>query len=505
MKRLKNLVLKDSWKFVLLLLLISIPIFQYLGSQAIRLFDEARLANNAYEMYHSGLSIVTTYGGKPDMCNTKPPLLIWLQVLSMKVAGINETGLRLPSAFAAFFTCILLLLLGWRYMKEFWVGFIWVFVLITSMGYFDVDHLHCIRSCDYDALLTFFLTWAAITFFLFFETTKKKHIYFFFVSMALAVLTKSAAALMVLPGFFIYTVIKKKVLLLLKSKDFYIGMFLFLLLTGSYYFLREIYNPGYLTAVWKNEFGGRFLGILDGHSHSFWFYFENFTSTDESITISNRFVRWMPLLPCGILAGLLSKDVRIKNLTLFSTTVAITYFLVISTAQTKLHQYDLPLYPFFAILVGVFIHFIFSFLKDQKKILHYLKYNIVPYIFLFLLFITPYSEIVKKTYKPKEHPKFEEGYRINYYVRDIIRGDRQWDNISVLHDGYAADLRFYVNILNEKGKNITLKEADKELETGEIVLCSQHGVKWYVEQNYEYNTLDEFHNIRVYEIMNKKE
>jgi len=118
MKRLKDLVLKDSWKYVLLLLLISIPIFQHLGSQAIRLFDEARLANNAYEMYHSGFSLVTTYSGEPDMWNTKPPLLIWLQVLSMKVAGINETGLRLPSAFAAFFTCILLLLLGWRYMKE---------------------------------------------------------------------------------------------------------------------------------------------------------------------------------------------------------------------------------------------------------------------------------------------------------------------------------------------------------------------------------------------------
>jgi len=449
---LKNRILKDSWKYILILLLASIPIFQHLGSLPIRLYDEARLASNAYEMYHSGFSFITTSGGDPDMWNTKPPLLIWLQVLSMKVAGVNETGLRLPSAFAAFFTCVLLLLLAVRYMKNFWLGFIWVLVLITSSGYFDY---HAVRFAEYDALLTFFLTLGAFTFFLFLETSKKKYVYLFFMAMALAVLTKSAAALMILPGFFIYAAIKKKLLFLLKNRDFYIGLLIFLILAGGYYILREIYNPGYLMAVWQNEFGGRFLETIEGYSYNFWYYYENLISTNVCM-VGNRFKQWILLIPCGVLVGMCSKDARIKNLTLFSTVVAVTYFLVISSAQTKCFWYDLPLYPFFAIIVGVFIHFVFTFLKEEKRISHYLKFNIVPYIFLFLIFIMPYKEIVNRTYKPKEYPQQEEVYRINYFIRDIFRGNRQWDNFSVIYDGYAGDLWFYIHILNEKGKNITI-------------------------------------------------
>jgi len=488
----KKEILKNSWKYILILLLIFIPIFQYLDSLAIRLYDESRLAINAYEMYHSGFSIITTYGGEPDMWNTKPPLMIWLQVLSMKLAGVNEIGLRLPSAIAAFFTCILLLLIAVRYVKDFWLGFICVLVLITSSGYFD---LHAIRSGDYDALLTFFLTLGSFAFFLFLEIPKKKYIYSFFIAMALAVLTKSSAALMILPGIFIYTIIKKKLLFLLKNKDFYIGLLVFFILAGGYYFLREIYNPGYLTAVWKNEFGGRFLETLDEHKHSFWYYYENLTN--------NRFKGWALLIPCGILVGMLSKDTRIKNLTLFSTISAVTFFLVISFAQTKLFWYDLPLYPFLSIIVGVFIHFIFSFLKEGKRIPHYLKYNIIPYIFVFLVFIMPYTKIINKTYKQKEYSWHEDGYRINYYIRDIIKGKRQLDNFSVLYSGYAADLRFYVNILNERGKNILLKDSDR-VEIGEIILCSQDGVKEFIEENYEYKIVDQFYNLKMYEILREK-
>jgi len=432
----------------------------------------------------------------------------------MKLFGVNETGIRLPSALAAFLTCITLLVFSVRYLKNFWFGFICVLVLVTSMGYVDV---HAARTGDYDALLTLFLTIGSFSFFAFLETSKNKYLYFFFASLAFAFLTKSAAALMILPGLFIYLVVKKKILLFLKNKHFYIGLFGFVIIGGSYYFFREIYNPGYIDAALKNDFGGRFLETIDGHKHGFWYYYENI--------INNGFKEWMLLIPCGIFVGMLHKNKRIKNLTLFSIITAVAYFLVISSAQTKLSWYALPLYPFLSVLAGVFIYFIFSFLKEEKRISHYLKFNIIPYIFVFLVFIMPYKQIIDKTYIQKEYSWDEDFYRTNYFLRDILKGKRHIDNFTVLYNGYPAHIIFYINLLNDNGKNISLNllnsagdfsvlnergqnisyKRNNEIKVGEIVLASQDEIKAFLEEKYDFNVIEEYKNIKIYEIIEGKE
>ena len=72
-------------KYIVLALLVYVPIFGHLNTLPIRIWDESRLATNAYEMLKNGNFIVTYFDGKPDMWNTKPPLLIWLDVLFMKI------------------------------------------------------------------------------------------------------------------------------------------------------------------------------------------------------------------------------------------------------------------------------------------------------------------------------------------------------------------------------------------------------------------------------------
>ena len=372
-------------------------------------------------------------------------------------------------------------------MKEFWFGFICILVLITTTGYLNT---HAARTGDYDALFTFFLTLGCFAFFFFMENSQKKYLYLFFISLALAALTKGVAALMILPGIFIYVLIKKKLLFLLKNKDFYVGFLLFLALVGGYYGLREIYNPGYLMVVWKNELGGRFLEAAEGHNDSFWFYFDNL--------ITLRFKEWIFLIPLGIFLGMISKNTQIKNLTLFSTVIAITFLLVISAAKTKLNWYALPAYPFLSILVGVFIYIVFLFIKEKKR---FFKYNIVAYVFVLLIFITPYIRVLKRTNNYREF--YGDYYRISYYLRDIIKGEKQGDNFLVVYNDYAPHIRFYINILNEKGKNISFKEKEK-LEAGEIILCSQDEVKEYIKENYEYKISEEYYNIAICEIIDRK-
>jgi len=479
----------NSWKYLLLLLLTCIPIFLFLNAFTIRLWDESRLAINACEMYHTGNLLIPTFNGAPDMWNTKPPLMIWLQVFSMKLFGINEMAVRLPSALAALFTCIIIMSFSVRYIKNFWFGFIWVLVLVTSSGYIEI---HAVRTGDYDALLTFFLTLGSFSFFVFLENLKPKYLYLFFVSMAFAVLTKSAAALMILPGLFIYAIIKKKFLFFLKNKHFYIGLSVFLIGAGGYYFMREIYNPGYLQAVMENEFGSRFLDTIEGHKRSFWFYFENL--------FSYTFIIWVFFVPCGIIVGRKHKDKKIKDLTLFASIMALIYFLVISSAQTKLSWYVVPMYPFLALLVGIFIFFVFSRLKEKK-----LKHKVLPYIFLIAILIVPYSIIIVKIYQQQKLTYKTEVNGINYYLRDLLRGNVQNDNFTIVYDGVFTHGKFYLNLLLKQGKNIALKSPGDEIKTGEVILISQNEVRKFLEGKYELKILEELHITGMYQIVREKD
>ena len=179
--------LMHSAKFILLLLVLYFPLFGHLDTLPIRLFDESRLAVNAYEMHRGGSWIVTRFEGEPDMWNTKPPLMIWLQVLFMKFIGVNELAIRLPAALAAFLICIFFLSFTARRFKDPWLGIISCIVLTSTVGYI---HVHATRTGDYDSLLTLFTTLYPLLFFSFIETRETKYLYYTFICLTLSVLTK---------------------------------------------------------------------------------------------------------------------------------------------------------------------------------------------------------------------------------------------------------------------------------------------------------------------------
>ena len=480
-------------KYIVLAVLIYMPIFGHLDSLPIRIWDEARLAINAYEMLNNGDFIVTHFDGNPDMWNTKPPLLIWFQVFFMKIVGVNELAVRLPSAIAAFFTSIILLIFSHRYLKNSWFGFIAVLVLITSHGYIN---LHATRTGDYDALLTLFTTLSGLLFFSYCEKQNYKHLYLFFLFTALAILTKSVTGLIFLPAIFIYSIVQKQLIPLLKSKHFYIGLFSFLGLVIGYYLLREANNTGYIAAVQENELGGRYLEVIENHQHGFWFYYNNFIDFQISV--------WHLFIPCGLITGFVIKNKKINRLTLFSFLMIINFFLVISTAQTKLEWYDVPLYPFLAILIAIFIFYVFDLLQNFKWINQTLKVNITPFIFLFLIGITPYQKILDKTYKPKEYSCDKNFYEIGYFLKDAIKGKYNLNNQYLLYDGYNAHNLFYLNILNDKGAQISFKDW-RDLKPMDTVISHQNHVKQYVEEHFVHDVIHTEENIITYKIYGSKE
>lgn len=486
-----NVHYKNFLKYIFIAGLIYMPIFGHLDTLPIRIYDEARLAINSYEMFKNGDYIVTHYNGNPDMWNTKPPLLIWIQVIFMKILGVNELAIRLPSAFAAFLTCIALLFFSIRYLKNFWLGFIAVFVLITSQGYVGI---HASRTGDYDAMLTLFTTLSVLLFFTFCETQKNKFLYLFFLFTAMSVLTKSITGMFFLPAIFIYIIVQKQLITLFKNKHFYIGLSFFLFIVVGYYLLRETYNPGYIEAVQKNELGGRYLNTIENHKYDFWFYYKNIIDRNLSY--------WHIFIPCGLVVGFFIKNKKINRIMLYFFLLLFTYFLVISSAQTKLEWYDVPLYPFLAVIIAIFIYFLFDMLQKNTWANQSLYLNVLPFIFLFLLGITPYKKIIEKTYKPKEFSWDKELFEIGYFLKDAIKGKFDLNNKFLIYDGYNAHNLFYLNILNDNGTTISFKQMDL-LSPMDIVIAHQSHVKQYLEVHYKNEIIEKNGIVFTYKILKR--
>lgn len=489
------------FKFFLFATLVYFPIFLDLDSLPVRIWDESRLAINAYEMNKDGDFLVTHFQGQPDMWNTKPPLMIWLQVFFSKILGIGELSLRLPSAFASFFVCLVIMLFSIRYIN-YWFGLISVLILITTHGYIN---LHASRTGDYDALLTFFTTASSLSFFAYCEKEKnnRKYLYFTFIFLALAVLTKSVQALFFVPGWVIYLLIRKQAGAEIKNKHFWLVFTVFIVFVSAYYFLREHFNPGYLKAVWENELGGRFLVVNEGHEQGFWYYYLNF--------ISFQFTKWYFFIPCAFILTFFLKNQLLRRFALFMWWLSAIYFIVISSAQTKLEWYDVPLYPFLAALCAIPLWYIFEVLKESPITGVQLKYNMLPFIFLFFVCLDPYKTIINKVYKPVEYSWDKDFYQIEYFLQDAVKGKRNLTNYFLCSDnediagenkisgGYNTGDLFYLNIINDKGGKIDFKDWEK-LELSDKVIAHQDHVKKYIESNYSFIILENYKNVRIYKI-----
>jgi len=115
---------KDHIRIQLIIAVIAALLFiPFLGGVHLFDWDEINFAESAREMIKSGdylnvqIDFTTFY--------EKPPLFIWMQVLSMKTFGINEFAARFPNAICGIVTLLILFNIGRKiYSSRF--GIIWV-------------------------------------------------------------------------------------------------------------------------------------------------------------------------------------------------------------------------------------------------------------------------------------------------------------------------------------------------------------------------------------------
>ena len=426
-----NMTIKPLYALLILILIVAIPLFAHLDSFPLDEWDESHLANNALEMSHNHNWLVTTYNNTPDMWETKPPLMIWLQVISMKVLGENELAIRLPSALAALTTCFLLFFFFTKKYNEPWLGIISVATLVTAEGYL---HLHNARSGDYDSLLTMLMTAYAIFYFLYLEENRKKYLYTTIAFLILAALTKGIQGLMFLPGLFVYTIYKKKFISILKVREIYQGIAAFLFFVLGYYLLREHYNPGYLAAVKVNELQ-RYNTVIESHQGDKFYYI---------FWLSDHFrYAYLFAIP-GVICGICSSNKGIKDITVFITLLTGLYLLTISNSQTKVFWYLMPVFPFLAVLAAIFIYSICLVLKDTDRLKGTFQYNPFPFIFLLFLFCAPFSAMKDLAYEgPKGFGGTDEIKNMEIFLQDVLHNRRNINGFSIVNPGTEQHLGWY--------------------------------------------------------------
>lgn len=164
----------------------------YLGTTHLFDWDEINFAEASREMLVTGNYAIPQIGFEPFW--EKPPLFFWLQVICMKLFGVNEFASRFPNAICGVLTLILLYRLGKKLVNE-QFGWMWVLIYAGSL----LPQLY-FKSGIIDPWFNLFIFLAVYQLASYSEATANrplKRIIFAGLFTGLAVMTKGPVALLI--------------------------------------------------------------------------------------------------------------------------------------------------------------------------------------------------------------------------------------------------------------------------------------------------------------------
>jgi 4-amino-4-deoxy-L-arabinose transferase-like glycosyltransferase len=430
------------------------------------------------EMLQNHNYIIRTYQGMPEQWETKPPFLIWLQVVSLKVFGCNELAIRIPVMISTWLTVLLLIFYFHQYHKNRYIGYLAALVLVTSQGYID---RHIARTGDHDALLILLLTAIVLIFYRYINSgpSKSRNLLWIALLFAVGVLTKSVAALFILPGLLVAAFIFGSGKKLFSDKWLYMGFVAFVIITGSYYGIREHMQPGYLQAVWQWELLPRYANSQSKfESATFWYYAINL--------FNSRFTYWIFfLIPSFVLMPFVIKGETRKFYVYLLLNIFIL-FLILSLG-TKNLWYDGPLYPLFAMIIGIFLYSLHALICEKIPVLRSAVYTAGIAV---VIFIHPYAAIVEKVSRTAEYPWDREYYSMPYLLRNQEILDLMPDPLKIVFEGYNTHLLFYMEAVNFEERNERLLLSGfPSIQPGDAIIISQQQMMDSVERKFNYEVL----------------
>jgi len=266
--RLISYITKSNRNAVLFFVILSS--FYFIGNNHVHLFDwdEINFAESSREMLVSSNFLKVQIDYSPFW--EKPPFFFWLQVVSMKVFGINEFAARFPNALFGFLYLITFYFIGKAHFSSKF-GLIWALLFFGSL----LPHLY-FKSGIIDPVFNYFI-FLSIYFMTLSFTGKHKH----YITLSLlsglfsglSVLTKGPVGFLLLAlTFSAFVVIKRfKVLPNIKSVLIFVLGFL---VTISIWIGIEFYSNGFEILIQFIEYQIElFSSGVAGHEQPFYYHF----------------------------------------------------------------------------------------------------------------------------------------------------------------------------------------------------------------------------------------
>ncbi|MCB9252395.1 MAG: glycosyltransferase family 39 protein [Flavobacteriales bacterium] len=468
---------------ILILLLMAVcyfPLCHRIDSYCIQMWDESRNVINAIEMLRNHNFITRYFENNPDMWELKPPFLIWLQVLSFKVFGLNEISVRLPSMLASMLTVVFMLWFSFKVSGNILPGILSALILVSSMGYIGE---HAARFGDHDSLLSLFSICTLVYFYLFVSKNQKKYLGLGMLCFFLGWFTKSIIIFMFLPGLLLWLLLSKNAGKIFRDKLFWTYTSFILILMAIYYVLREAGSPGYLQQVWMNEWFGRYFDLSENyhyHHNGFWYYWNGF--------INGRFEPYIYLLLFIVPLVSFIKKAENKTMVWYFSINAIVFFLVLS-AGTKNFWYEVPLYPLMSLCIGYSVYAIFKLLNA------YTFKGILIGTFLFMIFEN-YTKVYAFTTDPdpnRSHPI----QSICYFLKN--QKDALPKELKIVEEDYRTSIYFYIEKWQGRGNIVGFVNKD-HLKKNELYLISNFTLDRLNLRPTEYKVLKNHDNASIIQL-----
>ena len=207
-----KILLRNEFTIGVLAALLFIP---FLGNVHLFDWDEINFAESAREMIMSGdyFSVQINY----IRFTEKPPLFFWMQVISMKIFGVNEFAARFPNAVCGMITLIVLFNIGKQvFNKQFARN--WVMIYLGTF----VTFLY-FKSGIIDPWFNLFIFLAIYNFYnltLPYQQKRNKLAILTGIFLGLAVLTKGPVAILISLLVYIVIVVMNRLRFFINVKEF---------------------------------------------------------------------------------------------------------------------------------------------------------------------------------------------------------------------------------------------------------------------------------------------
>ena len=377
----RNLIIQTA-----ILLLGAVLFLPGLGIVHLFDWDEINFAESAREMIVTGDYLTVQINFEPFW--EKPPLFIWMQVLSMKIFGINEFAARFPNAICGIITMLVLFNIGKRLKNERF-GLLWVFVYIASLTPFFY-----FKSGIIDPWFNLFIFLGTYYFVCFTSPREDRNKYLLVALSAfflgLAVLTKGPVGFLIfLLTFAVYLFVKRfkisftwaQVLLFFAVLGF-VGGFWFLLqiVNGNFSVIQDFIIYQIRLFETKDAGHGGFLlyhfvvllvGVFPASVFALFTFKKNILQKESDENVAH-FFRWMMILFWVVLilfTIVRTKIIHYSSMCYFPWTFLATWYIErIIDKKESVHWSAKALIGFFALIFSLAIAFV-PFIDRLKHLL----------------------------------------------------------------------------------------------------------------------------------------